>query len=192
MARCMIFASGLPLYFWGDAVQYATYVLNRSPSSANLKRMSPLKMLTGETPSISNIVVFGSPCTVYRNPGKKAWKHRAEVGVIVGKHDETKGYKVYKPRDRVVVTTQHVTNVETLDVQGNCHLQEQLKREDPTLEQSILGHEESGRRKKQLNSPELNGRDTAERKEPQRNGKGKKKRGSRGKGTGGKSCCGQY
>ncbi|CAI5721085.1 unnamed protein product [Peronospora destructor] len=149
--------------------------------------MSPLEMLTGETPSISDIVVFGSPCTVHRNPGKKAWKHRAEVGVIVGKHDKTKDYKVYIPLDRVVVTTQHVTNVETLDVQGNRHLQEQLKRKDPTLEQSILGHEESARQKEQLNSPELNGRDTAERKEPQRNGK--KKRGSRGKGTEGKSCC---
>ncbi|CAI5721083.1 unnamed protein product [Peronospora destructor] len=187
MARCMIFASSLPLYFWGDAVQYATYVFNRSPSSAKPKRMSPLEMLTGETPSISDIVVFGSPCTVHRNPGKKAWKHRAEVGVIVGKHDKTKDYKVYIPLDRVVVTTQHVTNVETLDVQGNRHLQEQLKRKDPTLEQSILGHEESARQKEQLNSPELNGRDTAERKEPQRNGK--KKRGSRGKGTEGKSCC---
>ena len=118
MARCMIFASGLPLYFWGDAVQYATYVLNRSPSSANPKRMSPLEVLTEKTPNISDIVVFGSPCTVYRSPGKKAWKARAEVGMIIGKHDETKGYKVFIPRDRVVVTTQHVKNVETLDGDG--------------------------------------------------------------------------
>ena len=26
MPRCMLFASGLPLYFWGDAVKYAAYV----------------------------------------------------------------------------------------------------------------------------------------------------------------------
>ena len=77
--------------------------------------MSPLEMLTGEIPSISDIVVFGSPCTIYRNPGKRAWKPRAGISIIVGKHDETKGYKVYIPRERVVVTTQHVKNVETLD-----------------------------------------------------------------------------
>ncbi|KAG2858894.1 hypothetical protein PC129_g7246 [Phytophthora cactorum] len=32
MARCMVFACGLPLSFWGDAVQYAAYILNRSPT----------------------------------------------------------------------------------------------------------------------------------------------------------------
>lgn len=72
MARCVIFASGTPLYFWRDAVQYAAYVLNRSPSSAKSKRISPLKVLTGEVPSISDIVVFGSPCNVYFNPGQRA------------------------------------------------------------------------------------------------------------------------
>ena len=95
----MIFASVLPLFFWGDAVQYATHVLNRGPSSANPKRMSPLEMLTGDVPSISDIVVFDSACIIYRNPGKRAWKPRADIGMIVGKHEETKGYKVYIPRD---------------------------------------------------------------------------------------------
>ena len=40
MARSMIFASRLPLTFWGDAVEYAAYILNRSPTSANAKRAS--------------------------------------------------------------------------------------------------------------------------------------------------------
>ncbi|KAG4058699.1 hypothetical protein PC123_g6367 [Phytophthora cactorum] len=31
-------------------------------------------MLTGEKPKLTDIVVFGSSCTVYRDPGKKAWK----------------------------------------------------------------------------------------------------------------------
>lgn len=37
MARCMIFARGLPLGFWGDAVQYAAYILNRSQSNLNTR-----------------------------------------------------------------------------------------------------------------------------------------------------------
>ena len=60
MVRCMVFASGLPLQFWDYVVQSATYVLNRNPSSANPKRMSPLEMLTGEIPSISDIVVLAA------------------------------------------------------------------------------------------------------------------------------------
>lgn len=87
MARCMLFSSGLPLHFWGDAVQYATYILNRSPSRANVKRASPIEVLTGNKPSLADFVAFGSPCTAYRDPGKRSWKPRAEIGIIVGKHD---------------------------------------------------------------------------------------------------------
>ncbi|OWZ14942.1 LOW QUALITY PROTEIN: hypothetical protein PHMEG_00011502 [Phytophthora megakarya] len=70
LARCMLFASGLPLKFGGYAVAYAAYVLNRSSCSANAKRMSPIEVLTGKCPDLAGIVTFGSPCTVYRDPGK--------------------------------------------------------------------------------------------------------------------------
>jgi hypothetical protein len=32
MVRSMMFACGLLLSFWGDAAEYAAYILNRSPS----------------------------------------------------------------------------------------------------------------------------------------------------------------
>ena len=35
MARAMILACNMPLFFWGDAVDYVMYILNRSPTSAN-------------------------------------------------------------------------------------------------------------------------------------------------------------
>ena len=63
MARCMQFGCGLPLKFWGDAVQYAAYVLNRSPTRANPGGASPMKALEGTAPDLTDIVVFGSPCT---------------------------------------------------------------------------------------------------------------------------------
>ncbi|OWZ15171.1 hypothetical protein PHMEG_00011234 [Phytophthora megakarya] len=139
MARCVLFASELPLYFWVDAVEYTTYVLNRSACSANAKRISPLEMLTGTLPNLADMVTFGSPCTAFRDPGKKAWKPRAQVGMIVGKNDKTKGFKVYLPKDRVVITTQHIRNVETLTSAQNAQLQAQLEREDPELRRSIDG-----------------------------------------------------
>ncbi|KAE9238201.1 hypothetical protein PF005_g327 [Phytophthora fragariae] len=147
MARCMLFVSGLPLKFWGYAVEYAAYVLNRSACSANPRRMSPIEVLTGKCPDMAGIVTFGSPCTVYRDPGKRAWQPRAEVGMIVGKNDETKGFKVYIPKDMVVVTTQHIGNVETLDSKQNIQLQAQLKREDPELWRSIEEREDATQQK---------------------------------------------
>ncbi|GMF44999.1 unnamed protein product [Phytophthora fragariaefolia] len=77
MARCMIFACGPPLNFSGDAVQYAAHFLNRAPTIPNPGRASPIKLLTKQTPSLGEIVVFGSPCTVYRDPAKKNFAQRA-------------------------------------------------------------------------------------------------------------------
>ncbi|KAE9289670.1 hypothetical protein PF008_g25829 [Phytophthora fragariae] len=133
MARCMIFACGLPLRFWGDAVQYAAYILNRAPTNSNPGRASPLKVLTGKSPPLGEIVVFGSPCTVYRDPRKKNFAQRAQTAMIVGVGEETKGYRVYLPKDRVV-TTHHVKNIETLDKEQNLQVQRLYLQGDETLE----------------------------------------------------------
>lgn len=71
MARCMIFASGLPPNFWGDAVEYVAYNLNCAPTSANLGGASSIKVLTQQTPSLGEIVVFGYKYMVYRDPRKQ-------------------------------------------------------------------------------------------------------------------------
>ena len=95
MARCMVFASGLPLSFWGDAVEYAAYILNRSLTRANPRRQSPWEMLTGKPPRLDDIVIFGSPCTAFRQPRNGSLGKRSVQGVILGKSEETKGYRVY-------------------------------------------------------------------------------------------------
>ena len=35
LVRSMIFGNSMALYFWGDAAEYATYILDRSPTRAN-------------------------------------------------------------------------------------------------------------------------------------------------------------
>ena len=123
LARSMMFACALPLQYWGDAVQYAVYILNRSPTRANVKRSSPLEMLTGKVPDLRGIVVFGSPCSVYRDPRKNSLLKRSQRGIIVGVSEETKGYKVLLPRENKVVVTQHVKDIETLSEAQNAQLQ---------------------------------------------------------------------
>ncbi|KAG6590869.1 putative mitochondrial protein [Phytophthora cinnamomi] len=53
--------------------------------------------------------------------------------MIIGKDDQTKDYKMYLPRDRIVIVVQHVQNVETHYAPGNEQLQAQLRREGPEL-----------------------------------------------------------
>ncbi|KAE9338506.1 hypothetical protein PF008_g12026 [Phytophthora fragariae] len=106
-----------------------------------------MEVLTGVRPKLDNVVVFGSSCTEFRDPGKKAWQPRAEVGMIVGKNDEMNRFKVYLPKSRVVITTQHVRkpnmceNMETLNVEQNSKPQEQLLREDPGLSRAIAARD---------------------------------------------------
>ncbi|CAI5703653.1 unnamed protein product [Peronospora effusa] len=114
MVRSMVFASNLPLHFWGDAAEYATYILNRSRTKSNPGGVSPMEFLTTKVPNLNDIVAFGSTCTVHVDARNKSLGERGKAAIIIGKSDETKGYKVYIPKDKVVVVTQHVRNIETL------------------------------------------------------------------------------
>ncbi|POM58937.1 Mitochondrial Carrier (MC) Family [Phytophthora palmivora] len=69
-----------------------------------------------------DIVVFGSPCTVHQDAKNKSLGERGKPAMIIGKSDEMKGYRVYIPKDKVVVVTQHVRNVKTLTDEQNDQL----------------------------------------------------------------------
>uniref|UniRef100_A0AAV1T2Z2 Reverse transcriptase Ty1/copia-type domain-containing protein n=1 Tax=Peronospora matthiolae TaxID=2874970 RepID=A0AAV1T2Z2_9STRA len=96
--------------FWGDAVLYAVHILNRSPTRANAKRASPLEVLTGKTPNLRGIVVFGSHA-------------RGAPSLSSSSAIKPKGYKVLLPRDNKVVVTQRIKNIETLTEAQNAKLQ---------------------------------------------------------------------
>ena len=134
MVRSMLFACGLPLSFWGDAAEYEVYILYRSPSIANMGRHSPLQMLTKSIPDLRDIMSFGSPCTVHRDASNKSLGERGKQGIIIGKSDEMKGYRVYLPREKIVIVTQHVRNVETPTEEQNAQLRHvHLTEEDEAI-----------------------------------------------------------
>jgi hypothetical protein len=94
IARRMVFNNGEPMRFWGDAVEYAAFVLNRSPSRSNRGRNSPLELLEGKAPSLLNVVVFGSTCMVCRDPNGRTLTNRATRGIRLGAPADTKSYVV--------------------------------------------------------------------------------------------------
>ncbi|GMF23612.1 unnamed protein product [Phytophthora fragariaefolia] len=70
--------------------------------------------------------------------------------MIIGKDDETKGNKIYLLHESIVIVTQHVTMVETLDASGNEDRQAHFRREDPKLGRAVQEQEEIIQRKKQI------------------------------------------
>ena len=79
--------------------------------------------------SVVDVVVFGSPCKVYQTPKNDSLDKRGAPGIILGKNEETKGYKVMIPDKQVVVATIHVNQIETLPAEANMQLRQVLESE---------------------------------------------------------------
>ncbi len=58
-----------------------------------------------------------------------AWSKRAKQGRLLGMSEETKGYRIYNPEDRVVVVSQHEKNISTLSDEQNESLLRLVERE---------------------------------------------------------------
>lgn len=59
-ARSMVFDSGISRKFWGEAVQTAAFLANRSPASAIGQKLTPYELFEGRKPDVSKLRVFGS------------------------------------------------------------------------------------------------------------------------------------
>uniref|UniRef100_A0AAV1T6P7 Uncharacterized protein n=1 Tax=Peronospora matthiolae TaxID=2874970 RepID=A0AAV1T6P7_9STRA len=79
----MMFPCALPLQFWVEAVQYTVHILNRSLMRENAKRASPLEVLTVKAQDLRSIFVFGSSCSVYRDPSRNSLQQRLQCGYVI-------------------------------------------------------------------------------------------------------------
>jgi transposase InsO family protein len=59
MANCMIQSKGLSLKYWAKAINYANYIVNRTPTKA-LKNITPEEAWTKIKPDVSHFRVFGT------------------------------------------------------------------------------------------------------------------------------------
>lgn len=106
-ARSMLFAKDLPEFLWGEAVNTAAYVLNRTgPTMVN--GSTPYELWTGKKTSVNHLRVFGTDCFVHV-PDQKRHKlqRKAVKGILVGYCDHD-GYRVYIPKTRIVVSSRDV------------------------------------------------------------------------------------
>lgn len=77
---CLMMSLGVPKSFWGEAVNTAVYLINRSPSIAiNFK--TSLELWSGEPPNLSNLRVFEYAAFAYQKEGKL--DPRSKEGVFI-------------------------------------------------------------------------------------------------------------
>ena len=65
MARAMLSDAGLPNAYWGDAILYATHILNCVPTRALDGDLTPHEAFTGNKPSVMHLRIFGCKAHVH-------------------------------------------------------------------------------------------------------------------------------
>ena len=103
MVRSMLKSKNLPKYLWGEAVNTAAYILNRSPTK-KVENMTPEEAWTGVKPCVSHLRVFGSIC--YRHvldQVRTKLDDKGERMILLGYHS-TGGYKLLNQvKNKIVI-----------------------------------------------------------------------------------------
>ncbi|GJS88166.1 putative ribonuclease H-like domain-containing protein [Tanacetum coccineum] len=111
-ARTMLADSLLPIPFWAEAVNTACYVQNRVLVTKPHSK-TPYELLLGRTPTMSFMRPFGCPVTILNtldHLGK--FDGKANEGVLVGYSINSKAFRVYNHRTRIVEENLHVNFLE--------------------------------------------------------------------------------
>ncbi|CAK1588349.1 unnamed protein product [Parnassius mnemosyne] len=62
-ARALLLDSQFPKELWGEALRYAVYVNNRSPTAS--LNVTPFEMWEGRRPNVPNFRIFGSSASAH-------------------------------------------------------------------------------------------------------------------------------
>lgn len=106
--RCMLRMAKLPKPFWGEAVQTACYLINRSPS-VPLGFDIPERVWSGHDIKYSHLKVFG--CKAFAHVSKEQRQKlddRAIPCIFLGYGDEEFGYRLWDPEKKRVIRSRDV------------------------------------------------------------------------------------
>nr|GFC17600.1 retrovirus-related Pol polyprotein from transposon TNT 1-94 [Tanacetum cinerariifolium] len=118
-ARTMLADSLLPILFWAEAVNTACYVQNKVLVTKPHNK-TPYELLHGQTSSIGFMRPFGCLVTILNtlDPLGK-FKGNVDEGFLVGYSVNSKAFKVFNSRTRIVQETLHVNFLENnLNITG--------------------------------------------------------------------------
>lgn len=108
LATAMLLSAKLPSYFWAEASSAATYARNRMIHSS-IKEGVPEGIWTGHTSNVKHLKIFG--CVAYAHQpsqGRRKLDQRAHECIMVGYSNQTKGYRLWDPKRKKILQTNHV------------------------------------------------------------------------------------
>ncbi|KAK2982173.1 hypothetical protein RJ640_029076 [Escallonia rubra] len=133
VARALRFQANLPIFFWGECVLTAAYLINRMPLST-LKDRTPYEILLGKKPTYEHLRNFGCLCYGHVNskPHDK-FAPRAKPGIFVGYPNGQKGYRIYDLESKRIYVSRDVQFLEGIYPYTKSSLGEsrQVSNEEP-------------------------------------------------------------
>nr|GEW21738.1 hypothetical protein [Tanacetum cinerariifolium] len=110
--RTMLSAAKVPLYFWAEAITTTCFTQNRSLVIPRHEK-TPYHIINNRKPSAKFFYIFGSLCySVKDGESLDKMKEKGDACIFVGYSTQSRAYRVFNKRTRVIVETIHVNFVE--------------------------------------------------------------------------------
>jgi hypothetical protein len=115
MTRAMLYEQNLNLKFWGEAINYATYILNCLPCKA-LNQKTPEEAWGGNQPDVSSFRIFGCKTFVHV-PEEKRTKLEAKSieCTFLGFSQTSKAYRFLDRSTNKIIISRDVVFIEEED-----------------------------------------------------------------------------
>ncbi|GJV95206.1 retrovirus-related pol polyprotein from transposon TNT 1-94 [Tanacetum coccineum] len=120
-ARTMLSAAKVPLFFWAEAIATACFTQNRSLVIPRHEK-TPYHIINARKPSVKFFHIFGSLCYIVRDgENLDKMKEKGDACIFVGYSTQSKDYRVFNKRTRMIVETIHV-NFDELPHMASDHV----------------------------------------------------------------------
>nr|GFA40051.1 hypothetical protein [Tanacetum cinerariifolium] len=106
--RTMISATKVPLFFWAEAIVTACFTQNRSLVIPRHEK-TPYHIINDRKPSVKFFHIFGSVCYIVRDgENLEKMKEKGDECIFVGYSNQSRAYRVFNKRTRVIMESIHV------------------------------------------------------------------------------------
>nr|GEZ63833.1 hypothetical protein [Tanacetum cinerariifolium] len=107
-ARTMLSAAKVPLFLWAEAIATACFTQNRSLVIPRHEK-TPYHIINDRKPSVKFFHIFGSICFIVRDgENLDKLKENGDECIFVGYSNQSRAYRVFNKRTRVIIESIHV------------------------------------------------------------------------------------
>nr|GEZ58059.1 hypothetical protein [Tanacetum cinerariifolium] len=136
-AQTMISVTKVPLFFWAEAIATTYFNQNRLLVIPRHEK-TPYHIINDQKPSVKFFYIFGSLCYIVRDgENLDKIKEKGDACIFVGYSTQSKAYRLFNKRTRVIVETIHV-NFEELPHMASDHVSSELV---PQCQSMALEHD---------------------------------------------------